>query len=224
MTIFGLNLPHGGSSRTQPSAEERLLQVIQSGGEQPVKGSVGRQFRGFYRRIWSALKQRRPQPDQKPAPGSDIVRLNKALGAVVVVGLSLAVINAFFFKPDIGRMHTRVASALTPQVHSDLNPIAVEEFLTPITGRNLFQPKTEEAPSAAAPLPVNNVPTTSNILENLQLVGIAWGAQAEAMIREKKEGRTFFLKQGEQLRGVLIKEILKDRVVVEYEGQTKELI
>lgn len=221
MTLFGsLTAPPGNPSPVKLSAEERLLQVIQNGGESPASGKR-RLFGEFYQRIRSALGPRGHRPDREKAPGSNLVRLNKTLEAVLVLGLILSVANLFLFRPDIGRMHSRVASANTPQGHPAFKPISVEELLGVIGSRNLFQPKIEEVLPV---VPSGPAAELSGILENLQLVGIAWGAQPEAMIREKKEGRTFFLKTGDQLKGVTVKEILKDRVIVEYEGQTKEIM
>ncbi|MBI4412264.1 MAG: hypothetical protein HY541_07260 [Deltaproteobacteria bacterium] len=223
MMILGLTAPPGDPSRMKLSAEERLLQVIQSGGESPFAGKGG--GGGFVQKIWSVFKQGGPAPGKKPVPGSGLGRLNKILGTVIVLGLILAVINAFYFKPDISRMHSLVAGTRPPEGQVDLNPIPVEEFLTPITSRNLFQPKTEEPPPPDAPaVPPPGPAAPSGVFESLQLVGIAWGTRPEAMIREKSEGRTFFLKQGDELKGVLVKEILRDRVIVEYEGETKEIL
>lgn len=219
--------PFGGDpSQTKLSAEERLLQVIQNGGASPPKGAPFGPAGGggFVQKIWSALKQGGASSGKKQAPGSGLTRLNRILGMVIAGGVALSVVNALYFKPDIGRIQDLVAGVKPPEPPPDIKTIPVEEFLAPITGRNLFQPKTTEPPlDLTAPPPA--APTVqSPVLDNLQLVGIAWGTEPEAMIREKTEGRTFFLKQGDELKGVVVKEILKDRVIVEFEGEIKEII
>lgn len=225
-TLSPKNNPPGG----KPTAEERLLQVIQSEGEPVAAGKenrwekVSQQFsRLSPKRIWEAFQPRGPGPSgQKPVWRFDLAWVNKALGTVTALALVSAIGNAFFLKPDIGGVYGQVERFQAPGGERTLpQSVPVEEYVASITGRNLFQPSSAEvvepasAPAAVTPL---------GVLDNLQLVGIAWGVYPEAMIRDKKGGRTHFLKQGEKLREVLVKEILKDRVIVEYEGQDRELM
>lgn len=223
MTSLDLGASLGDPSRGKLSAEERLFQVIQSGGEPPIQEQGG-SFKRFLRKLLSGLRPAKHHPEPQAPRGSGLARLNKVLGVVIVAGLGLSVSNLFFFKPDIKRVYSRVASAQAAAGHMELKSVPVEEFVAPITSRSLFHPKVEEAPvETVAPVLTSNLPV-AGVLESMQLVGIAFGAQPEAMIREKKGGRTYFLKQGEQINGVVVKEIQKDRVIVEYAGQTKELM
>ena len=203
------------------SAEERLLQVIQNGGE-PIFSEEKSFFEKFYRGLRSKF-HRRGAGDAAPKrdTASMLVRLNKALilGGVLVTVLSG--INIFFFQPDIGLLHSRVAEALPIQERPNLNMPPVEGYLTSLTNRSLFQPTTAEVAPKEPPPGEEDIAGTLN---NLKLVGIAWGATPEAMIREVQQGRTFFLKEGEKIKGVSVKQILKDRVVLEYNGQTKEFM
>ncbi len=160
-------------------------------------------------------------PDPKRNTASMLVRLNKALILSGVLVIALSGINIFFFQPDIGLLQSRVAEALPVQERPNLNLPPVEGYLTSLTRRSLFQAATEELAPKKAPPGEGDI---AGFLDNLKLVGIAWGAAPEAMIREVKEGRTFFLKEGEKIRGVTVKQILKDRVIMEYNGQTKEFM
>lgn len=213
--------PPADPSQGKLSAEERLLEVIQNGGASPVP-EKSRPFKKISSKIRSALK-RKPHPGRKPTRGSPLASANQVLVVLMILGLVLSAVSAFAFKPDIGKIYSRVAGAPKPQGHPNLKPLAVDELMTSIAGRNLFQPKMEEStpPADAARPPPGG---KEGILENLELVGIAFGAHSEVMIREKKEGRTFFLKEGETFKGVLVKQILKDRVIVEFGQETKELM
>lgn len=223
MTAADLSTSLGDPSRGKLSAEERLFQVIQNGGEPPIQEQGG-SFQRFFRKLWLGLKRNKHHPDPQAASGSGLARLNKFLGVVIVAGLALSVSNLFLLKPDIKQVYSRVAGAHSSAEYIGFKLVPVEELLTPLTSRSFFHPKTEEVPAPAdVPVLTSNLPV-AGVLESLQLVGIAFGAQSEAMIREKKGGRTYFLKQGEQLNGVIVKEIQKDRVIVEYAGQTRELM
>ncbi|MBI4365824.1 MAG: hypothetical protein HY543_03295 [Deltaproteobacteria bacterium] len=238
MTLFGHGASFGKPPHAKQSAEERLLEVIQNGGEKPVAEQrrsfsqrMGTWFgwgRECYYRIRSRLQARKSRPPRKKAArGSAIVRVNQALGVSIVVVLVISVITTFFFRPDIGALRGRVAEASIPREHPDLAPMPLEEVMAPLTNRDLFSPKTAETPAAEVPAAAAKSepsPGALGVLESFQLVGLAWGEFPEAMIREGKGGRTYFLKQGETLRGVLVKEIRKASVVLEYEGQEKELM
>ncbi|MFH0799988.1 MAG: hypothetical protein V2A66_07410 [Pseudomonadota bacterium] len=202
------------------SAEEKLLQVIQNGGESPFPEE--RSFLNkFYQELRSMFHRREASSGPKPDAASVLVRLNKALIASGVLVIALSGINIFFFQPKIGLLQSRVAEALPAQDRPSLNLPPVDEFLASLARRSLFQPTAgEAAPRKPSPADAD----MAGVMENFKLVGIAWGAAPEAMIREVKEGRTFFLKEGQKLKGVLVKQILKDRVIMEYNGQTKEFI
>ena len=224
MSLFKSNSKE--PSQGKLSAEERLLEVIQNGGEATAQTS-GPPRQGFYQKVLSTFKKSDSASTQTAVRGFDLARLNGILSLIIVLGMGLSIINIYYFKPDIKKIYTRVVAAPPSQTQMDLSPISVDDFLATLTGRNIFQPKVNEPP----PVPVETTPPPTDTpvipsgeVGDLQLVGIAWGSQPEVMIRDKKGGRTFFLKEGEELKGVKAKEILKDKVIVEHQGETKELM
>lgn len=188
------------------TAEERLLQVIED-RETPLKrpdsGGIRYWLKGFRFRHSS---------------------VNRTLSLLIALGLAGVVANLFFFKPDIQHVYSRAAQASTTPAPSAAVASAppVDSYLEAITRRDLFQPGGD--PEAK---PVNffapPVAEVNEKLKEIQLVGIAWGTYPEAMLRDKKGGRTYFVKEADTFEQILVKEIQKDRVVVEYKGQTHEL-
>lgn len=225
------------SSREKLTAEERLFKAIENGGVTVDKGDKGDEGRGVnfsagLSRILESLKRFSPLKAREggrpiKSSGFDLAFVNRMLGALVGLGLVGSIANSFFFKPDINRVYNRVVQMTVSSGNGPAVAVRkpVDEYVASIAQRNLFQPgaKIEAMPTTAGPssLPSGGVEET---LSNLQLVGISWGAYPEAMIRDKKEGRTYFIKQGLQFKGVLVKEIQKDRIVVEYGGHVKELM
>ncbi|UCC95157.1 MAG: hypothetical protein JSW40_10200 [Candidatus Omnitrophota bacterium] len=59
--------------------------------------------------------------------------------------------------------------------------------------------------------------------ESLRLVGISWSDDPDAMIEDTRSRRTFFVKRGELVNGVRVEAILKDKVLLSYEGEEVEL-
>jgi type II secretory pathway component PulC len=61
------------------------------------------------------------------------------------------------------------------------------------------------------------------VIGNLKLVGIMWSDNPQAMIEDTKEQRTYLLSAGEQMGKIKIKQILKEKVILDIDGQEKEL-
>jgi len=60
----------------------------------------------------------------------------------------------------------------------------------------------------------------SKLLDNLEVVGIIWaGKNSQVMVEDKKENKTYLLRQGDNINKFRIKRINKDSVVVEREGK-----
>ena len=62
------------------------------------------------------------------------------------------------------------------------------------------------------------------LLQELKLVGISWGKEPEVIIEDKKDNKTYFLKTGDTISKFKISVILKDKVILESEGQKMELM
>ena len=60
----------------------------------------------------------------------------------------------------------------------------------------------------------------SDMVSEFRLVGIIPGDEPQAIIEDKKSGQTLFLKKGERLAEVVIKEISEGRVVLGYNEET----
>ncbi|MFH1645803.1 MAG: hypothetical protein ABIB11_05205 [Candidatus Omnitrophota bacterium] len=57
-------------------------------------------------------------------------------------------------------------------------------------------------------------PQLKEIVSDFRLVGILPGDEPQVIIEEKKSGQTFFLRKGEDIQGIEIREVLTGRVVL----------
>lgn len=64
----------------------------------------------------------------------------------------------------------------------------------------------------------------SALIKDLKLVGISWGENPEVIIEDTKVNKTYFLKTGDTINKFRIESILKDKVILESEGQKMELM
>lgn len=100
-------------------------------------------------------------------------------------------------------------------------PSSVEPYTyytSEVEGRNIFLPQESEVS------PVQTGPTVEEISANLSLIGIIAGDKPQAIIEEKKAGKSYFLYKGGSVGQSKVIDILEDKVVMEYQGQTFELM
>ena len=102
----------------------------------------------------------------------------------------------------------------------------LQEYIGAIARRNIFQPfevkaaETETAGAETAMTPMDEH------TKDLKLVGISWldtPESASAMFENTQSGVTYFLKSGEQINNVTVKQIYADSVVITFGGEEMEM-
>lgn len=112
---------------------------------------------------------------------------------------------------------------------AEKEPIAMKEkalsgmepysyYTTGVEDRNVFLPQESEVS------PVMAGPSMEEISSNLSLIGIIAGDKPQAIIEDKKAGKSYFLYKGGLVGQAKIIDISEDRVMMEYNGQTFELV
>lgn len=230
---------------TNLTPEERLLRVIESGGEE-------RKFVLTDFRSWPALLQ------------SGKERLRKGFGAGLSVewarsefslkrgNQALTVLLLLFLGGlayDLNRVQPRVEAltgaavgskpgATTEEPLASLRPL--DEYLQEVGMRDLFSPPRPPAPPQSetsqpdpakvsvpeAPPPPTPLQILQEKAKGLKLVGISFeppGGAPIAMIEDTASHKTYFLKKGESIDQIKIEGIMENRAVLGYEGVTFEL-
>ena len=192
------------------------------------------------RGVLSFLKQEKAAKKQEQGGGApafsfdlNIKWVNHLLLALVLAALLYLVLDLFVLKSDqrafLGQVST--SDAVYPVTPTDA--LSGKHDLTyyqkPLQSRNPFLPpsfepaSTGDAASVAGPV---GIPTSQiqSMIEGLKLVGISTGADGPiAMIEEAETGRTFFVKRGQEISGLKIQKISREKVTVTYEGKEADL-
>ena len=98
-------------------------------------------------------------------------------------------------------------------------------YLSPIETRNIFQPlekKTAAEEKQDVPPPSEQAKKIVTLAEKLKLVGVSWldrPETASVMIEDTESGITYFVRQGEKVKDLTVKNIYTDRVVLTFEGE-----
>lgn len=85
-----------------------------------------------------------------------------------------------------------------------------------LTEKNIFTAPAGETKKSS----VSEGPTLRELVKDLRLVGIVPGDEPQAIIEDKKNGQTLFLKKGEQIEGIEIRQIQDGRVVLGFGEET----
>ncbi len=101
-----------------------------------------------------------------------------------------------------------------------LMPVAY--YLQEITAGNIFN---LPAPKAVGSEPQQEAlpQELTNLVANLNLVGIIWSKPPQAIIEDKVDGKTYLVNRGSKVKIARVKEILKDKVILSYDKQEVEL-
>jgi type II secretory pathway component PulC len=91
-------------------------------------------------------------------------------------------------------------------------------YASEVASRNLFLPQESEVTA------VQTGPSVEEISTGLSLIGIISGDRPQAIIEDKKTGKSYFLYKGGLVGQVKVMDILEDKVVMEYQGQAFELM
>lgn len=228
------------------SPEERLFKVIQGQKNAPSPGSAAenkktkKDFRGMKNFFANLIPNPAIGPRAQMALSIpfgirlheiDPKALNVTLAFVLAVLTAMVVYQGVYKRPNISKI-ARAASAIGVRIAEEKKepaPLKPEDFYTAeIQKRDIFSPVPElreEKPVIVEPVKKDK----DKLIEasaGLTLKGISWGDFPKAMIKHEKENKVYFLKPGQMIgsTGIKLKEVLKNKVVIEYEEEEMELL
>ena len=138
------------------------------------------------------------------------------LGAYVVVDLVLVQPKPKFTRPTILSSKERGIQAVPPLPSNDaLNSLA--DYLAAMKQRNPF---TGEAGDTEQPAVRRTTKVAlADLAADLTIVGIDRGANPVALVESTTEKRTYMLKAGDEINGMVVKKVGAEGVLLSYEGE-----
>lgn len=142
--------------------------------------------------------------------------------ALILIGLLLYFIFDMIYGPysqkevDIVSKVKQEPAEVKEKTVSPIEPYSY--YSSQIEGRNIFSPQESEAST------VVSGPSIEEISSSLSLIGIIAGDKPQAIIEDKKAGKSYFLYKGGFVGQAKVVDILDDKVMMEYKGQPFELV
>lgn len=145
--------------------------------------------------------------------------------AFVVVILCLGIFAALILVLNFfGIKEKSVIKASFVESKERINPEPVaKEGIAPVVESKEEAPLPKEDAFVLEKKVEAQLPQLKDLIKNFRIVGIIWSNAPQVMIEDVSDRRTYLLNQGNMLKDVLVKEILKDRVVLSYDNQETEL-
>ena len=218
----------------QPTPEKQLLKLIEEPKTKEInpvealhktrrlfsRGALSARFSFFKKKVQDGRVIKKPS-----LAVNDINNILKVCIFGLVVYLSWSFMNDQKIlnkgvMPEVEKTY-KVASAIVG------SPLALKKktyYLEQIRKRNIFSLVEEKPELSVVEEKKKVIPQIVELTKDLVLVGISWSDSPEVMIEDKKASRTFFRKRGEMINDkIKVQGIFKDKVILSYEGQEKEL-
>lgn len=208
------------------SPEERLFKVIQE-TKKPASGSApslrATKWRSNLKNwIASRLTVFGARNDNKVIKlhNIDFKKVNRALWVILILLILLTAYYAFK-RPNLSKVTGAVFEsgyqARGSKPIDTFKPLAF--YAEQARKRDIFHPVTSAIKGIAGS-------GLQALTKDLGLAGIYQpiGKPSEAMIEDKAAKKTYFLKTGDEIKGMKVKAILKDRVILQYGEEEMELM
>jgi len=203
-----LKLMEKGDEAKTTKFRHRKESILSLGGLKGLRRFLIKSISRFLTKLGNGLRE----PNLKA--------LNKIFFILSMVLLGCSVAGFVFGRPDVKKVYEKSRLMKWKQsgqeAISDVRPFL--HYLEVVRRRNIFSPivlKQAEKPEVKKK-------RLQEMVKDLSLVGISWDKEPVAMIEDKKEKTTYFLKKGQTINKLKIEDILKDRVILSFEEEKIE--
>ena len=218
---------------TTESPEERLLKVIQKGGQDSAGGGETESPSAPRPAEEARARAGEPQPALTRKLTTVAARfslrerelsgLNGVLFIIFAVFVALIVHKVVAGRPGIEHIEEEVRKI--QQGETGRTDVALfkplDEYRSAVSRRNIFMREVTPGAADARVLPAE----LEAYREKLSLVGIfRESGRKEVMIEDREAKKTYFIEEGGEFKGIRVKKIEKDKAVLEYGGKEFDLI
>lgn len=178
---------------------------------------------GSFKGAAQALAARYASGAQYLAMFQRIEVINRSLAVVLVLLLGTFVYSTVLGRPSIEKTIGNFPRPPVRSLEADQQAafMSADEYVKMVRQRDIFSREQRPTVKSAA---LADKPDNPRIKTDLQLVGIFFEAEPEVIIEDKTEKKTYFLKEGGNIKGIKIKSIREDRVILESNGVEWELM
>jgi len=144
-----------------------------------------------------------------------IKTINMVLFSSLIIIIVYLAIDIFIFSSNAEPMQAHTAKGLSIAIRQEKREIEpLSYYSKDINAKDIFRPLAQSDAGRTKP----EVPA-EDVMANLSLLGVVSGENPQAIIENKKQKKTFFLRKGQTSGDLKLKEIETDSVTVIYNGE-----
>ena len=214
----------GAAKPLSPEVPSAVSSVPPIGNASPKPASSPPlSFLGYFKNILQRLTARYAACGQHLAVFRRIEVINRSLAMVLIALLAGFVYVAFLGRPSLEKNTQNLVRppARVPKSANQEAFMSPEEYVKISRQRNIFS---IDQNATVAKVGTVDKPDVRQTRSDLQLVGIYFSEEPEVIIEDKVERKTYFLKEGQNIKEIKVKTIRKDRVILESDGIDWELM
>lgn len=216
--------------------EKELLKLIEgakanSGGQAKIqaeafKRKVGSFFSfGALAGRVSFLKDRLRNSFKAGRFDLDIKALNKILKGCIFILIFYFIANFLFSlinSKKILNLEIKIEKGALPLSFSEVSLLKpLSYYSDKAKSKNIFSMASRISPKEIVAKEARS--KISELSQDLKLVGISWSDNPDIIIEDKKVKQAYFLKKGQKVNELFIKDVFKDRVILSYGSEELEL-
>jgi len=193
-----------------------------SSAEKPAS-SLPSSLLGYFKEVVQTLAVRYASGRQYFAIFRRIEIINRSLAIVLVLFLGAFIYSAVLGRPSIEKTvrHFPRPPVRSMKANNHEAFMSSDAYVKMSKQRDIFS---REQHATVEGVAVADKPDAPRTKTDLQLVGIYFSEEPEVIIEDKTEKKTYFLKEGDNIKGIKVKSIRQDRVILESDGMDWELM
>lgn len=147
-----------------------------------------------------------------------------AVLVIIIVFFTFDIITSKLKPPSMVQGEHRQQQAARPAAEDINRQQTAAPFSTyaDVGNRELFKPLKSEIQDKATSQRASE--SAQDKLKDLSLIGIIAGEKPQAVIEDRKIQKTYFLYKGQNVNQLTVEDILRDRVIFDFEGEKLELV
>lgn len=199
-----------------------IVQPKAAAAEQPASSSPS-SLLGFFQGAAQALAVLYVSGAQCLAIFRRIEVINRSLALVLVLSFGGFIYFIVLGRPSIEKTVSHFPRPPVRSMKADNHEAFMTsgEYVKMSKQRDIFSREQRVVVEGSA---VDDKPPDQRTKTDLQLVGIYFSEAPEVIIEDKAEKKTYFLKEGDNIKGIKVKSIRQDRVILESNGMDWELM
>ncbi|RKY30967.1 MAG: hypothetical protein DRP74_05890 [Candidatus Omnitrophota bacterium] len=207
--------------------EEKLLKLIEDPAQAKAKPVALRKkfkfnFNPFsFLKFKSGLKPSVRVREELKNYFFNLKFINTCLLALSVIMTGFLIFDFIKSMPDLECLYVRELDGLASEIEATTyaKALPIQDYLSVFAKRDMFYfVKPKEGKAAL------KQKAAASITDNYKLVGIIWSKKPQAMIEDVKGNKTVLVNQGDDVGQARVSEILKDRVILVYQGSEIDLM